>query len=228
MALEKQSKILLSAIEAELKKQSARLDQTLTRPFLEMLTYHMGWSADGANSEAQGKRIRPLLLLLSTAACAGGDWLRAVPAAAAGDLIHNFSLVHDDIQDHSEKRHGRPTAWKIWGAPMAINLGDALFVLSNLALLDLSGDYPPDIILRATEILQSTCFDLTSGQFLDMAFENETNVSIEDYWTMIDGKPAALISGSTGLGPLLGVAHRQQLQHSHTFRRTLALPFCTL
>src|SRR5258708_10578577 len=83
MALEKQSKILLPAIEAELKKQSARLDQTLTRPFLEMLTYHMGWSADGAKSEAQGKRIRPLLLLLSTAACAGGDWLRAVPAAAA-------------------------------------------------------------------------------------------------------------------------------------------------
>ena len=79
-----------------------------------MLAYHLGWEGEGAGADAQGKRIRPLLVLLSAQA-AGQDWRSALPAAAAVELLHNFSLIHDDIQDHSELRRGRPTVWMKWG-----------------------------------------------------------------------------------------------------------------
>ena len=98
---------MLATIEAELQRQIARLDEPRTVAFHEMLTYHMGWTGESAGPEATGKRIRPLMLLLATAAC-GAEWLHAIPAAAAVELVHNFSLVHDDIQDNSDKRRGRP------------------------------------------------------------------------------------------------------------------------
>ena len=104
----------IPAIETELQKQVSRLDQPHTRLFHEMLTYHMGWTGEGAGPEATGKRIRPLMVLLATAAT-GGKWEHALPAAAAVELVHNFSLVHDDIQDNSEKRRGRSTVWDIVG-----------------------------------------------------------------------------------------------------------------
>jgi geranylgeranyl diphosphate synthase, type I len=87
---------LLPAIETELQRQIARLDQPRLEPFRGMLTYHMGWSGEGAGPEATGKRVRPLLTLLTSAA-SGTDWQPALPAAAAVELVHNFSLVHDDI-----------------------------------------------------------------------------------------------------------------------------------
>ncbi len=125
---------MLPAIETELIQAVARLDEPQTRSFHEMLTYHMGWSGDGAGPEATGKRIRPLLVLLTCAAC-GAEWQRALPAAASIELIHNFSLVHDDIQDGSDLRRGRTTVWKKWGMPQAINAGDALFILAHLVQL---------------------------------------------------------------------------------------------
>ncbi|HJQ13198.1 MAG TPA: polyprenyl synthetase family protein, partial [Anaerolineales bacterium] len=146
------TKPLVDAIEFELQRQISRFDTPRTKPFHEMLTYHMGWTGEGAGPEATGKRIRPLLVLLSTAAC-GADWHSALPAAAAVELVHNFSLVHDDIQDNSAKRRGRPTTWVKWGMPMAINVGDALFVMSNQTILDLKGTYPAEIVIRGAEIL---------------------------------------------------------------------------
>jgi geranylgeranyl diphosphate synthase type I len=112
-------KPLLSQIELELQKQVARLDAPRTQPFHEMLTYHMGWTGEGAGGEATGKRIRPLMLLLCTAAC-GASWQLALPAAAAVELVHNFSF-HDDIQDNPIRR-GRPTTCQMGRA----DVGDAL------------------------------------------------------------------------------------------------------
>ena len=112
MHLKKYMEAMLPAIEAELQRQVTRLDEPHTRPFYDMLTYHMGWTGEGAGSEATGKRIRPLMVLLTVAAC-NTEWLHAASAAAAVELVHNFSLVHDDIQDNSDKRRGRKTTWKI-------------------------------------------------------------------------------------------------------------------
>jgi len=141
MNLKQHIEIMLPAIEKELQDQVARLDTERTLPFHEMLTYHMGWTGDGAGKEATGKRIRPLMVLL--AASSGADWKNALPAAAAVEMVHNFSLVHDDVQDNSDKRRGRFTVWKKWGVPMAINVADAWFVLANRTFLILAKDYQP-------------------------------------------------------------------------------------
>jgi len=125
-------KRMLEAIEEELQRQVARLDQPRTKRFHEMLTYHMGWTGDGAGAEATGKRIRPLLVLLSAASFdlvdkekagkeIGSYWLHAKSAASAIELIHNFSLVHDDIQDNSNKRRGRNTGVRQWRSMLVMH-----------------------------------------------------------------------------------------------------------
>jgi geranylgeranyl diphosphate synthase type I len=217
-------KTLLPHIELELQKQVSRLDQPRTKPFHEMLTYHMGWTGEGAGPEATGKRIRPLLVLLSTAAC-GANWQFALPAAAAVELVHNFSLVHDDIQDNSPKRRGRDTAWVKWGAPMAINAGDALFVISNQAIIDLKNHYPAEVVVQAAEILHNTCLELTRGQYLDMSYEERKDLSVEDYWPMISGKTSALLMACCQIGALLGGADAEKLEAYRSFGHYLGLAF---
>lgn len=221
---------MFAAIEEELKQQVARLDEPRTKVFHEMLTYHMGWTGEGAGAQAAGKRIRPLLVLLSVASINGrkgnmGNWLHAKQAAAAVELIHNFSLVHDDIQDNSELRRGRRTVWVKWGSPMAINVGDALFVIANQAVLDLSKSYPAEIALKAASILNNCCLDLTRGQFLDMSYEERNDVGLEDYWPMIGGKTSALLSACTQTGALLGYANDSKQEAYRLFGYHLGLAF---
>ncbi len=189
-----------------------------------MLTYHMGWNGEGAGPEAQGKRIRPLLVLLTTAAC-GGDWQHSLPAAASLELIHNFSLVHDDIQDYSDLRRGRPTVWKKWEMPQAINVGDMLFILAQLALVEAKSHFSSETILQAGEIIHNACLALSSGQFLDISYEKRTDLTVEDYWPMISGKTAALLSACTQVGALLGGADESAQEAYHSFGHYLGLAF---
>lgn len=218
------TKPLLDSIESELQRQISRFDTPRTKPFYEMLTYHMGWTGEGAGPEATGKRIRPLLVLLSNAACAA-DWRSALPAAAAVELVHNFSLVHDDIQDNSEKRRGRPTTWVKWGMPMAINVGDALFVMSNQAIMELNGNYAAELVVRSAEVFHNTCLELTRGQFLDMSYEQRNDLGVEDYWPMISGKTAALLSACCHIGALLGGADETRQEAYRSFGHYLGLAF---
>ena len=217
---------LLSSIELELQRQVSRLDTPRTKAFHEMLTYHMGWTGAGAGPEATGKRIRPLLVLLTCfASSADGKWQSALPAAAAVELVHNFSLAHDDIQDNSEKRRGRPTTWVKWGMPMAINVGDALFVMSNQAIIDLKENYAAEVVVKAAEILHNTCLDLTRGQFLDISYEERTDLTVEDYWPMVSGKTAALLSACCHIGALLGGADDTRQESYRSFGHYLGLAF---
>ncbi|NOY99143.1 MAG: polyprenyl synthetase family protein [Chloroflexi bacterium] len=216
----------LSAIETELQRQVARLDQPHTAEFHSMLTYHMGWTGEGAGPRTTGKRIRPLLVLLTAAASSKtGAWQDALPAAAAVELVHNFSLVHDDIQDNSDTRRGRATVWVKWGMPQAINAGDGLFILANLAMSDLENGYPAGTVVRAARILQNTCLDLTRGQYLDISYETRADLDIESYWPMIAGKTAALLSACTEIGALLGGADEGALAAYRDFGRHLGLAF---
>jgi geranylgeranyl diphosphate synthase type I len=224
MSLIELSNTMLPDIEAELQHQVARLDEPHTRPFHEMLAFHMGWTGEGAGLDAQGKRIRPLLVLLTCAAC-NASWKPALPAAAALELVHNFSLVHDDIQDNSDKRRGRDTVWMKWGIPQGINAGDALFMLSNQAILDLTPTHPAEIVLKATRILYNTCLDLTRGQYLDMSYVNRNDLTIEDYWLMISGKTAALMGACCAIGALLGMTDDSGQDAYHAFGHYLGLAF---
>lgn len=215
---------MLTAIEDELQRQIARLDSPRMRDLREMLAYHMGWSDPLVPTEAAGKRVRPLILLL-VAASVDGNWPDAVPAAAAIELIHNFSLVHDDIQDNSPTRRGRAALWKKYGTPMAINAGDTLFAIANYAALDLSKVFEADLVLRVSAILQQACLELTGGQFLDLAYEGRIDLSTEDYWPMVEAKTAALLAASAQLGAILGGASETTVDQYRAYARLLGLAF---
>ena len=224
MSLKQHTQIMLPEIERELQKQAARLDEPHTKLFHEMVTYHMGWTGEGAGTEATGKRIRPLMVLLAAASC-GADWKTALPAAAAVELVHNFSLVHDDVQDNSDKRRGRPTVWKKWGIPMAINVGDGIFVMANQAVMDLINAHPASTVVQAATILHNICLDLTRGQFMDMSYEERTDLTMAEYWPMIGGKTSALLSSCTHIGALLGGANAEGQENYRQFGYHLGLAF---
>lgn len=192
-----------------------------------MARYPLGWvdENDQPYGRGTGKRIRPLFLLLCCEA-AGGDWRKALPAAAAVELLHNFSLVHDDIQDDSSVRHGRPTVWKIWGQPHAINAGDALFTLSYCALEHLSQTgIAADVLVKVWRIFNETNIELTRGQHLDMRFEKQDNVSVDEYVSMITGKSAALLSACAQMGALIASGDEKLARIYHDFALNLGIAF---
>jgi geranylgeranyl diphosphate synthase type I len=214
----------LPAIETALQQAVAPLEEGYTNELYHMMCYHLGWEGEGAGVEARGKRIRPLLVVICTAA-AGGNWRTALPAAVAVELVHNFSLIHDDIEDNSPLRRGRPTLWKIWGIPQAINTGDAMFTLAYVTLLELERELPTVTVLAATRTLQRACLLLTEGQHLDLAYESRNDLPLDAYWPMVKGKTAALLSACTRLGALVAEAPESIVESYEFFGRDLGLAF---
>jgi geranylgeranyl diphosphate synthase type I len=215
----------LAAIEEGLQHAVSNTSVAVA-PLYGMMAYHLGWAdAEFRPVESySGKRLRPLLCLLSCEA-AGGDWRAALPAAAAIELVHNFSLIHDDIEDSSAKRRGRPTLWSLWGPAHGINAGDAMLMLARLAMSELSAEaVGTATVLQAMRILDSTCLQLCQGQYLDMAYEGRLDVSSEAYLEMIALKTAALMAASTWLGALIGGA-TGTLDEYREFGRNLGLAF---
>jgi geranylgeranyl diphosphate synthase, type I len=195
--------------------------------FYGMIHYHLGW----VNAELEpvalngGKRIRPLLCLLSCRA-GGGDWRQAVPAAAAVELLHNFTLIHDDIQDASPTRRGRDTVWRLWGSAQAINSGDALFAISHLGMCRLrERGVAADIVVEALQRMNEACIELTRGQHADMSFETRSVVTTKEYIEMISGKTAVLLSLCTALGALIAGRDAATIDHFAAFGRDVGLAF---
>lgn len=217
----------LDAVMREVVNSRLREAEAEAPDFATLLRYPLGW-ADEYNqpfSHRTGKRIRPLLLLLCAEA-SGGDWRQALPAAAAVELLHNFSLIHDDIQDDSPTRHGRPTVWKIWGRANAINAGDALFALAYSALEGLADSgIEPQTVLRAWRIFNRTNLELTRGQHLDMGFEHRPTVTTDEYLSMIRGKSAALVSACAEIGALIGSQNEDTALHFGSYGLNLGLAF---
>ncbi|MGH2582872.1 MAG: polyprenyl synthetase family protein [Anaerolineales bacterium] len=224
MALEQYRAAMLPAIEEALKAVVQRASSKGQEALHAMLTYHLGWEGEGAGPRATGKRIRPTLLLLCTAA-AQDEWHKALPAAAAVELLHNFSLIHDDIQDKSEQRRGRPTLWHLHGVPQAINAGDAMFALAHMALEDLETASSSLVYLEAARLLPRTSLQLTQGQHLDLAYESMEKLSTDAYWPMVWGKTAMLIRACTHLGALVAGAGGVQLKAYMVFGEKLGLAY---
>jgi geranylgeranyl diphosphate synthase type I len=215
---------LQEAVEDDLMRAVTIIKCDGTQELHHMLAYHMGWEGDGAGPEARGKRIRPLLVLLSSLA-AGGYLERAMPAATAVELVHNFSLIHDDIQDNSPLRRGRPTVWVKWGVAQAINAGDVLYNLAFIALRGLEDTASPAIALRAMAILQETCLKLTQGQYMDLSYQSRSDLTPQDYWPMVSGKTAALFSACTELGALVAGSSPAVCEQYRQFGAYLGLAF---
>ena len=214
----------LPPIETEMREMLSHEPPAL-RGLYGMMRYHMGWETpEGKPDDApRGKRIRPLLTLMTSWA-AGGDPSQAIPAAAAVELLHNFSLIHDDIEDQSLTRRHRPTLWSWAGEAQALNTGDAMFVIAHLAMLRLRDRHlPAERVLDAMQTFDDTCLRLTQGQFMDLSFEERIDVTLDEYMLMISGKTAALLSASALLGAI--VAGSSQRDPYRIFGYELGISF---
>lgn len=176
--------------------------------------------------EAGGKRIRPTLCLLACEAV-GGDPQRALPTAAAIELIHTFSLIHDDVMDEDLVRRGRPTVAAIWGNPVAIAAGDGLFALAfgaiarNANVPGISAEATLQLLRRASE----TCFDVCRGQTMDLLLEEDDDPTVERYLEMIRLKTGILLEFALEAGATLGGGTRTQVDTIKRFGAPLGMAF---
>ncbi|MGD8813702.1 MAG: polyprenyl synthetase family protein [Anaerolineales bacterium] len=214
---------MLDAIDKDLHLSVQTLEGDPYQTMTEMISYHLGWLE--TTPKAGGKRLRPLLMLLCCEA-AGGDWRLALPAASCIELLHNFSLIHDDIQDESDLRRGRPTIWKRWGVAQAINIGDSLFVLARLAGQRLiETGVPSTSVLQILQIIDRECLNLTRGQYLDLDFQQRQSVSEKEYMEMVSGKTCAMLRAATECGARVAGVKPHHVDRYRTFGHHLGLAF---
>ena len=214
--------VLLADTEAEIMRVVQDRDPS-TAGVYEMIRYHLGLDGSGG---PRGKRMRPLLGLLAYASIAG-DHRAALPGAAAVELGHNFSLVHDDIEDGDVERRHRATLWTIHGIPQAINTGDLIFSLSRVALHRLTDlGFSDAKVLRLMRLYDETCVLLCEGQYLDIATSaSDEPMTVELYFDMIGRKTAALISASIEAGALLATDDETVIGAYRRFGWALGLAF---
>ncbi len=210
--------------------------------FYGQMRYHLGWvDVNFAPTRSNpGKLLRPTLLLLAyEAAGASGlaprngdgteskDHLsRALPAAAALELTHNFTLIHDDIEDGDEERRHRATLWKLWGIPQAINTGDGLFALSRLVLWHvLERGVEPSIAVRLGALLDRACLIIAEGQHLDISFESRQGISVALYIDMIRRKTAELMACAAEMGGLLSTDNEDTIARLRHFGKAIGIAF---
>jgi geranylgeranyl diphosphate synthase type I len=163
-----------------------------------MIRYHFGY--DSLEKTKSGKRLRPQILL-RTALEEGGSVECAIDAAVAIEILHNYSLIHDDIEDGDELRHGRTTTWARYGLAHGINAGDALCAISYLTLLHEEA-VVPNRVVQMLHVLHEANLRMCEGQGLDISFETNSSVTMPQYLEMIAGKTGALFSASCELGAL--------------------------
>ena len=180
-----------------------------------MLRYHLGWTDEQGTPIASegGKLLRPTVCLL---ACEwlGGKWQAGLYAAVALELCHNFSLIHDDIQDGDIERRHRPTVWYLWGQPMALVAGDALLSLADMAVF-MDRESPevarldPKVALEISRALTQGYLEMVEGQYLDLSFEGSLSISVDDYLDMASRKTGALFECAMSMGALAATGDRE-------------------
>jgi len=218
-----------------LPTQSAELNA-----FYGQMYYHLGWVDSSFAPVAvinPGKLLRPTLLLLAYEAA--GAWeltrqtpydntylRRALPAAAALELTHNFTLIHDDIVDNDAERHHQPTLWSIWGSSQGINTGDGMFALARLTMWDiLQEGVEGEIAAHLGAVLDRACLVIAEGQYLDLNFERRQDISVAMYVDMIARKTAALMGCATEMGALLGTRNTTAIASLRDFGCKIGVAF---
>jgi geranylgeranyl diphosphate synthase type I len=216
---------LMELLEKEIKET---LDiRSSPRALYDIMRYHLGWLDEDLKpiEHYGGKRFRPILCLLAYYALSG-VYDKALPVAAAIELIHNFSLIHDDIEDRDEERRHRPTVWKIWGEAQAINAGDGMHVFVNLSALRLQRRNVTDSkVVEVLRLLNETVMTLCEGQYLDISFEARDDVTSKEYLDMIYRKTAALIESAVVVGALLATEDEKTIADFRKFGRDLGMAF---
>jgi geranylgeranyl diphosphate synthase, type I len=198
------------AVTPALQHAVARLDPCSRA----QAAHHFGWTDKGGG----GKAVRPALALLSArAACAPAEV--GLPGAVAVELVHNFSLVHDDLMDGDTERRHRPTVWARWGAASAILTGDALLALATEVLLESDSPHA----CAAASLLAATVRELVRGQVADVAFEMRSDVDVAECLFMAAGKTGALLGASAAIGAVLAGADADVVRGLDAFGAELGL-----
>lgn len=214
----------------EIEMQAIRQEQTEVAPvFWEIVDYQFGWDLPpddlAGRKQISGKKIRPLLMAL-VAQAISGDYCHVLAAGAALELIHNFTLLHDDVMDKSLERRHRPAVWTRWGSSQAINAGDGMYALANLAgarLLDKG--IAPRKVVETCRALSQACLWTAEGQMLDIAFETRDTITTAEYITMISNKTGTLIEAAAKIGALLSTDDNNVIQSYARFARNLGIAF---
>ena len=195
--------------------------------FYAMQQYHLGWRDTQLAPAAvdAGKLLRPYLVLLACQAV-GGRVEQALPLAAGIQLVHNFTLIHDDIQDVSPMRRGRATVWSLWGLAHGITAGDSMFALAHLAVHRLSTvGVPATVVLEVLERLDETILAVCEGQYLDCSYEGNLSISEDDYLAMVCRKTGTLIGAAVCTGALVGGSDLATAQALYEFGVNLGIAF---
>jgi geranylgeranyl diphosphate synthase, type I len=229
-----------AALRAAVHKVESATGVSALDGYYGQMQYHLGWvdANLAAVKNNPGKLLRPTLLLLAYEAA--GAWglasnttvaypkhiERALPAAAAIELTHNFTLIHDDVEDGDTERRHRATVWKLWGVPQAINTGDGMYALARLTLWGvLDQGVEGTIAARLGETLDRTCLVIAEGQYLDMTFETRQDISVSMYKDMISRKTAALMECAAQMGGMLGTRDQETIKRLSNFGRAIGIAF---
>ncbi len=219
------------------KAEEGQTETNALQAFYGQMHYHLGWVDTQFNpiQSNPGKLLRPTLLLLAYEA--SGAWglatneddaylRRALPAAAAVELTHNFTLIHDDIEDGDAERRHRTTLWKQWGIPQALNTGDGMFALSRLTLWKVLDEGVEGLIAaRLGAALDRACLVLSEGQYLDISFEQRLDISVAMYLDMIQRKTGALMACAAEMGGLLGTHDQETVESLRRFGWAMGVAF---
>ncbi len=222
MDLSNYQALFLPAIETRLV---ADLHNYLDRAYPELkeaIFYHFGMTTE--KETKGGKRIRPLLVLL-IADVLGIEWQLVLPAASAVEMLHNFSLIHDDIEDHSSTRRGRLTVWEKWGVEKAINIGDVLFSMAMQTIQSRELPFHVEAISESSYFFANTAFNLLQGQQMDMDFEGDADIDPQSYLKMIAGKTGALLAYCCEVSAILAECAPDVREHLHAIGMNLGLSF---
>jgi|SRR3990172_2132763 len=227
---------LVNEVDAILEEYRALVDPEMARvldaqgrvgTLYDMMRFHLGWTDERfkAQAKGRGKRFRPAMCLLTCEAL-GGNREKALPAAAAIELVHNFSLIHDDIEDRDRVRRGRPTVWALWGSAQGINVGDGMHTLANVAALGLrSRGVHDNAVISVLDVLNGAVLELCEGQYLDLMNEPRKDVTVDEYLNVISRKTAALIECATHCGAILATADAETQVKFARFGRMVGLAF---
>ncbi len=236
--LRRHSTVINTALRhAVYKAEESQAVTNALREYYGQMQYHLGWVDTNLSplESNPGKLLRPTLLLLAyeasgawgLAATNNEDYLRRVlPAAAAIELTHNFTLIHDDIEDGDAERRHRATLWKQWGIPQAINTGDGMFALSRLTLWGVLDEGVEGIVAaRLGAALDRACLILSEGQYLDISFEQRLDISVAMYIDMIERKTGALMACAAEMGGLLGTPDGETIESLRRFGWAMGVAF---
>jgi geranylgeranyl diphosphate synthase type I len=218
---------LLLDIDTAIRRFASQ-HETKAPIFWQQVYEHFDWSypdpMQNIDPLAAGKRVRPLVMALAARSLCG-EYAHVLPSGVALEIIHNFTLIHDDIMDNSDTRRGRPTLWTRYGIAQAIDTGDGLFAIGMLSSLSLAEHVSAEKALAATQLLMQACLDTVEGQALDISFESREAVSSDEYLTMIGLKTGRFIETATKIGAFLSTDNAQIVQHYADFGKYLGLAF---